>query len=260
MWFRRYFSRAALVVVVAAFFVFLGAASAVRPWRERLLERGAGAMAALRTLGERLAGLTGGSRGERLMRLERERVLLLAEIARRESTLRENETLRRALTLRDAGEAGVLPALIIGVFREGREEFVLLNRGTMEGIGVGDPVIGANRVLGGTVVAVGERSSRALLLSSASQSIDVFVGVSSVRAIARGNNNRELVIELVPPDAAIQPGDLITASPRSTGGRSSLLVGEVREIRPAEHEVFKAVRAVHLFDPSEDDVFVLLAP
>lgn len=247
-------------MIVAAFFVFLGAAAAIRPWRERLLDRGSGIMAALRSSGERLEGFIGGARGERIAALERGRVELLAEIARRDGVLRENETLRRALALRDEGEAGVLPASIVGVFREGREEFVLLDRGTSDGIGVGDLVIGANRALGGTVVAVEKRTARALLLSSPSRSIDVLIGRANVRAIARGNNNRELVIELVPPDAAIEADDLVTASPRATGGRSSILVGEVREVRPAEHEVFKAVRAVHLFDPADDDVFVLLAP
>lgn len=257
-WRRRIFA-VSLVAVTVGLLVFLSGASAIRPWRERLLDGGSGIMAAFSSSGTWLAGFIGGARGERVAGLERERVLLLAEIARREAVLRENETLRRALTLRDAGEAGVLPASVIGVVREGREEFILLNRGTADGIGVGDLVIGQNRALGGAVVAVGERTSRALLLSSASRSIDVFVGASSVRAIARGNNNRELVIELVPPDAVIQPGDLITASPRAAGGRSSLLVGEVREVRPAAHEVFQAVRAVHLFDPADDDVFVLLA-
>lgn len=249
-----------LVAVTVGLLVFLSGSNAIRPWRERLLDWGAGIMASFSSSGERLAGFIGGARGKRVAELERERVLLLAEIARREAVLRENETLRRALALRDQGEAGILPATLIGVFREGREEFMLLNRGTADGIGIGDLVIGQNRTLGGTVVAVGERTSRALLLSSASRSIDVLVGAPAVRAIARGNNNRELVIELVPPDAVIRPGDLITASPRATGGRSALLVGEVREVRPEEHEVFTAVRAVHLFDPSQDDVFVLLAP
>lgn len=260
MFARKNIGRAVLFAVVAAFFVFLGAASAIRPWRAYLLDASAGSMAAVRAGSEWLQRFIGGTRGERIATLERERVQLLAEIAGRDGVLRENETLRRALALRDEGEAGVLPASIIGVFREGREEFVLLDRGTGDGIGVGDLVIGANRALGGTVVAVEGRTARALLLSSSSRSIDVLIGAADVRAIARGNNNRELVIELVPPDAAIKAGDLLTASPRATGGRAALLVGEVREVRLAEHEVFQTVRAVHLFDPSDDTVFILLAP
>lgn len=257
---RKHILRGLFVFATIAILIFLAAGAAIRPWRERLLDWSSGTMAAIRAAGERLQGFIGGTRGERITALERERVELLAEIARREGIVRENETLRRALALAGEGEAGVLPASVIGVFREGREEFALLDRGTADGIGAGDLVTGANRALGGTVVAVEERTARVLLLSSPSRSIDVFIGAANIRAIARGNNNRELVIELVPPDAAIEAGDLITASPRAAGGRSSLLVGEVREVRPAEHEVFQTVRAAHLFDPADTSVFVLLAP
>ena len=82
---------------------------------------------------------------------------------------------------------------------------------------------------------------------------------ADLRAIARGANSRELIIELVPQEADIRPGDLLVATPRATGGRRGILVGEVRAVREAEHEVFKTVRAVHLFDPAADDVLVLLA-
>lgn len=195
----------------------------------------------------------------RIHALEEERVKLLAEIARAEDDRRENEVLREVLALRKEGEAGVITAKTVGFFREGRDEFLLLNRGTSEGISVGDLVIDKNRALGGSVVGVSLHSSRVILLSSASRSTDVFIQGANLRALARGDNSRQLIVDLVPQDAEVKVGDLLRASSRSSAGRASLLVGEIRESRQSGKEAFRTVRALHIFDPAEEEVLILLA-
>jgi rod shape-determining protein MreC len=209
---------------------------------------------------ERLRGWLTGSAARRIGELEADRIRLLAEVADREAIRRENELLRAVVALRGEGEAGGIPARAVAFLREGREEFLILDRGAADGLGVGDIVLDQNRVFGGTVIAVAERSARVILLSSPSRSTDVILPNSNLRAIARGANSRELSIELVPTDAAVHSGDLVLASSRATGGRRALLVGEIREARQAEHEPFMSVRAVHLFDPATEGVLVLLAP
>ena len=257
---RRRILRMLGVAIIVGLLVFLGGSPLGGQWRVRAVDWMVPIFSAVRSGGERLLGIIGARWGRKIRELEAERTRLLAELARREELVRENEVLRTALTLRQEGEEGVMATTVVGVFREGRDEFLLLDRGTADGIGVGDLVVSRNRVLGGTVVDVGANSARAILLSSSSRSTDVIFAGRDLRAIARGNNSRELIIELVPQEAEVAVGDLLVASPRSTGGRRSILVGQVRAVRPAEHEVFKAVRAVHLFDPAEDDVLVLLAP
>lgn len=218
------------------------------------------ALAAIGRATDRAQGWMSGATAKRLAGLESERRGLLAEVANREEFKRENELLYATLALRREGESAALPAGVIGVTREGRDEFLILDRGTAEGASVGDIVVDSQRILGGTVVEVSPHSSRAILLSSASRSIDVVIPTSNLRAIARGANVRELIIELVPSGAEVAVGDLIVASPRATGGRRGLAVGRIREVRRSEQEVFKTVRATHLFDPAEEGVIILLAP
>lgn len=257
---RKNITRTILLAFTLGLFVFFSSGSMTQPWREGVLGRVAPVFGGVRRSAEGLQAWLGGAPARKLSRLEAERIQLLAELARWEDTRRENEVLREALALRREGEPGVLSATVIAFLREGRDEFLVLNRGVADGVGIGDIVVGRSRVLAGTVVAVGSRSARVILISSPSRSIDVRIPAADLRAIARGNNSRELIIELVPQNVEVKPGDRIIASPRSTGGRRSLLVGEIREVRQAENEVFKAVRAVHLFDPADDAVLVLLAP
>lgn len=240
--------------------IFLGGSRLAAPIRQAVRSTFLPVLDSAGRRSSQVRGWLAGATAARLNSLEEERIRLLAEIARRDASARENELLREALTLRREGEVGAIPATTLGFLRQGREEYLLLDRGTADGIGIGDVVISRGRVLAGTVVEVSERSAHVILLSSASRSIDILVPAANLRAIARGNNARELIIDLVPQDATLNTGDLILASPRAAGGRSALLVGEIREVRPAEREVFKAVRAIHLFDPAEDGVLVLLAP
>lgn len=249
-----------VILLGGALLVLLARASLFAPLRVRMVSGLTPVLGALDGATFRVQGWFIRGSGKRIADLERERIELLAEISRREELARENATLREALSLRASGEAGVLPATVIGLLREGRDEYLFLNRGTVDGIGVGDLVISNEHALGGAVVEVRARTATVVLFSSGSRDIEVLFAGKDLSAIARGNNNREFTIDLVPQDAAIQAGDLIVASPRATGGRRSLLLAEVREVRPAEHEVFKVVRAAHLFDPTANDVLVLLAP
>mgnify|MGYP001584669177 FL=1 len=260
MFLRRSIVRVLLSAGAAAALVFVGSSATTRSWRDRfttvILPVGTGVRSGANWVGSWFSS----GKGAAVRALEAERVRLLSEIARLEAAGRENEVLREALALRGEGEEGVIPARVVGFFRDGRDEYLLLNRGVADGVGTGDLVLDGARVLGGTVVDVAPHFSRVILISSASRSTDVIIPRIELRAIARGANAGELIVELVPQGAGVEVGDLLMASPRAAGGRSGLLVGEIREVRLAEHEVFKTVRAIQLFDPSADEVLILLAP
>lgn len=254
------FVKVFLLAIALGLLVFFSAAPAARPGRSALLR----AIAPIFSVTSQGAAairdwFLGFSRGE-FRSLAEERARLLSRVAELEAVSRENETLRAALALRNDGEDGAIPAESLAFYREGQDEYLLLNRGTADGVGIGDIVVNKERVLGGVVVAVDAKNARAILFSSPSRTIDVLLPERGLRAIARGANARELAIELVPSDADVKKGGLVLASPRATGGRRALLLGEVREARQAEHEIFKSVRALHLFDPAESSVIILLAP
>lgn len=248
--------RIGLVAAVAVLLIFLGRAPVFRPWRERLTGSITPLLFRIQAGARATMDALGGSRSERIRALEAERARLLAEIAGRDEVMRENEMLRAALKIREDGEQRAITSRVVGFLREGRDEFLVLDRGARDGIGVGNIVVDSNQALGGTIVEVGDRTSRMILLTSASRSVEVSLPRINLRAIARGNNSRELVIELVPNGADLKEGDLVVASPRATGGRP-LLIGEIREAAAAEHQPFKTVRAVHFFDPAADAVLIL---
>lgn len=188
---------------------------------------------------------------------ESERTRLLVEVASREEFKRENELLREALRLKQEGAPKTIPASVIGVLHEGRDELLLLNRGSRDAVHIDDVVVSRDGVLVGIVVSTSESRSHVVLVTSPSRSTDVSHAGTELHAIAKGNNHRELIIDLVPQQSDLKAGDLLVASTHTTGLDAPLLVAEVREVKQAENEVFKFVRAVHLFDPADAEVIVL---
>lgn len=94
---------------------------------------------------------------------------------------------------------------------------VVINQGQSDGAYVGQPVIDEKGVVG-QVIAVGETSSRVLLLSDVTHSIPVQVLRNDVRVIASGTGRSdELTLDNVPRSVDIVKGDLLVTS--GLGGR-----------------------------------------
>lgn len=93
----------------------------------------------------------------------------------------------------------------------------MINQGQSDGAYVGQPVIDEKGVVG-QVIAVGETSSRVLLLSDVTHSIPVQVLRNDVRVIASGTGRSdELTLDNVPRSVDIVKGDLLVTS--GLGGR-----------------------------------------
>lgn len=249
--------RIGAVVIALGLSIFLSVSRFAEPFREFVLDGIAPVFRGFTKGTEFLTRAARGSEGERIRLLEEERIKLLQEIANREELKKENELLRGALALTASGEETVIPAFITAFLREGRDEYILINRGMDDGVTAGDVVVDHNRVLVGIVQEASRRTSRIGLITSPSQTIDVLFAGTELRGLSRGNNAKELLIELVPQDADVKIGDLIVASPRAVRGRTSLLIGQVRDVKNVEHEIFKEIRAEHLFQPSDIGVLVL---
>ena len=96
---------------------------------------------------------------------------------------------------------------------------IVINQGLNNGAYVGQPVIDEKGVVG-QIIAVGEDTSRVLLITDVTHSIPVQVLRNDVRLIASGTGHSdELVLDNVPRSVDIEKGDLLVTS--GLGGRFS---------------------------------------
>ncbi|QDX31655.1 rod shape-determining protein MreC [Dickeya poaceiphila] len=166
---------------------------------------------------------------------------LSANLASREQLDRENTALRQELLLKNSD------LLLLGQFRQenarlrellgsplrqeeqkmvtqvlssGSDPYsdqVVIDKGNVNGVYEGQPVISDKGVVG-QVVAVGQFTSRVLLICDASHALPIQVLRNDIRVIAAGNGcTEDLQLEHLPNNTDIRVGDVLVTS--GLGGR-----------------------------------------
>ncbi len=148
----------------------------------------------------------------------RARVLILeAQTLKLASLSAEVSRLRDLLNASGVVDESVVVAEIIGVDPDPYVHEVIINKGTVSGAFVGQPVLDSKGLLG-QVIDTSKYTSRVLMISDSSHAVPVQVNRNGIRAIAFGGGSLDL-LELVDVSETtdIQVGDLLVSS--GLGGR-----------------------------------------
>ncbi|MBI4276705.1 rod shape-determining protein MreC [Candidatus Uhrbacteria bacterium] len=145
-----------------------------------------------------------------------------------EQTERENDALREALSLQKNTAFQRVIAEPIG--REIAGDILLVNKGKLQGIKSGMPVITPSFSLVGTVVETGGDFSRVMLLSHPNTAIDGIVAQKNISGVVKGRASATLVFDLIPRDAPVAEGDSVLTGRFSSSIPHSLVLGTVTRI------------------------------
>lgn len=124
----------------------------------------------------------------------------------------ENTRLRNLLNATELLKDRVLVAELIGVSPDPLSHRILINRGTVDGAYVGQPVLD-DRGLMGQVVQTWRDTSQVMLITDDSHALPVQVLRNGVRTIAEGTGDyRRLSLRYVSPTVDIVEGDVLVSS------------------------------------------------
>jgi rod shape-determining protein MreC len=163
---------------------------------------------------------------------------LTAENARLDEIRRENESLTGLLQMKAGFDFKTAAATVIA--RESSEfrRLVVLDRGTNDGIVVGDVVVAAGGALAGRVVEVGPDSAKVVLVTDSSSTV---IGQLTTNAatgeVVGGLDDGTLVMNQIDSSAVVTVGDeVVTAGIELGAGIRSpypkgLLLGQVIDVR-----------------------------
>jgi rod shape-determining protein MreC len=172
----------------------------------------------------------------------KEQHLLLSEQLQQMAFLqRENSRLRALLKSPIREDIDKMVAEVMSVESNPNSHQVLLNRGSLNGVFEGQPVLDDKGVVG-QVVSVGSTTSRVLLISDTTHGIPVRVARNSIRTIATGTGFIErLELNHLPHSTDIRVDDLLVSS--GLGGRfpEGYPVAIVRSINSDKSRPFSQV-------------------
>ncbi len=176
-------------------------------------------------------------------RLQQENLVLQGRSQQMASLQAENVRLRALLNSSALVRDDVLVAELVGVSPDPERLQLVLNKGTGDGVFIGQPLIDADGLMG-QVVEVSEGTSRALLIADVTHSVPVQVNRNGVRAIVEGTGELgSLGVRHVSATTDIKEGDLLVTS--GLGGRfpEGYPVAVVSEVQRDAGELFARVVA-----------------
>ena len=168
---------------------------------------------------------------------------LAAENARLEEIRRENESLTALLQLRAGLDYATVATTVIA--RESSEfrRLVVLDKGTDDGIAVGDVAVAAGGALAGRVVEVGPASAKVVLLTDSSSTVIGQLTTNAATGEVVGQLGGVLIMRQIDSGETVAVGDeVVTAGIELGGGVRSpypkgLLVGQVVDVKRDANDV-----------------------
>ncbi|HAT1866852.1 rod shape-determining protein MreC [Legionella pneumophila] len=175
------------------------------------------------------------------MRLKYKQTMLEAELQKLIVIQRENSQLKELLLTSSKADMRVMAAQILAVDTSQARQVVVLNKGTRDGVYVGQPVLDAKGVMG-QVIDVGPMTSTLLLISDSKSAVPVRNNRTGERAILVGTNDiEELSLINLPKTSSIHPGDVLVTSGLGRRYPEGYPVGRVEEVKSIPGEDFVKV-------------------
>ena len=119
--------------------------------------------------------------------------------------------------------------------------YVYVDVGVRDGIAENMPVI-TDRGLVGRVTAVGPRSAQVLLLIDPASAVSAMIQNSRVIGLVRGNIDGTMLMERIPPNEEVNPGDIVLTSGLGGNFPDKLVIGQVTEVIQRDQDMFQTAR------------------
>ncbi|MDA1299137.1 MAG: rod shape-determining protein MreC [Proteobacteria bacterium] len=180
----------------------------------------------------------------RISELESELLMLRARTEKMAALTSENNRLRDLLGSAAKLQDNVIVAELVGVDPDPDRHEVIIDKGTRDGVFVGQPLLDAQGLMG-QVIATSRYNARVLLISDHTHSVPVQVARSNLRLIAQGTGaTNRLRLMHVQNTADIRVGDLLISS--GLGGRFPVgyPVGVVERVEHKSDRPFAIVEAM----------------
>ncbi len=168
---------------------------------------------------------------------------LMIENVRLKELESENETLRQLLQFTQANptysyKGAEVVGHIIGQDPSNLLRSIIIDVGTDDGVAKGMPVV-TDRGLVGRIVEVSSKSSKVLLITDVSSSVNALIQSSRATGIVEGKADGGLVMKYIPQPVTVNVGDIILTSGLGATFPKRLVIGQVIAVHKRDIEMFQ---------------------
>jgi len=136
-------------------------------------------------------------------------------------------------------------------------KYVIINRGSDDGLRRGMPVVTAQGLVG-RITAITANAGRVQLITDPASSVNVSLEGSGAQAVLTGSLTGELTLDMIPQSANVQVGDLVLTSGLGGNYPANLIVGQVTSVRSRETDLFQSAAVQSIVDFSRLEILLVI--
>lgn len=181
-------------------------------------------------------------------KLAHENIRLVAENAKLSDMERENEMLRRQFDLLPRETFDLETAEVIGQDHQNAGNWLIINKGSSDGIREGLAVIVDQGAVVGKISQVSSHNAKVLLLTSPESSINGIDAQTEAKGIVRGQYGVGIAIDTVLQTDVLKQGDAVVTSGLGGDFPRGLFLGKVDSVRASDDRLFQQATIVPIVD------------
>jgi len=135
--------------------------------------------------------------------------------------------------------------------------YIIINRGSNDGILRGMPVV-TNQGLVGRIDAVIADAARVQLITDPASTLNVHLKNANTDAVLLGSVTGDISLDMISQDATVQGGDLILTSGLGGGYPPDLIVGQIINVRKLDYELFQQATVQSAVDFTRLDIVLVI--
>ncbi|MFU8770794.1 MAG: rod shape-determining protein MreC [Anaerolineales bacterium] len=195
---------------------------------------------------------------QRNLELEAEVANLQAQIIELQQQTADLQVLSALLGfVRAHPEHQYLTAAVIGYDTNPFLRYVIINRGSDDGLRRGMPVV-TEQGLAGRIAAVTANAARVQLITDPQSAVNVLIQPSGAEAVMNGSITGEIHLEWIPHDAEVQVGDLVLTSGLGGNYPQNILIGQVSSGRQRPFDLFQSAQLQPVVDFSDLKIVLVI--
>lgn len=136
-------------------------------------------------------------------------------------------------------------------------QYVIINRGSDDGLRRGMPVVTAQGLVG-RIAAVTAGAARVQLITDASSTINIRLDPSRAQGIMQGQVTGEVSLDMIPRQAEVASGELVLTSGLGGNYPPDILIGQVVSVRSRETDLFQRAAVQPVVDFSGLEIVLVI--
>jgi len=137
-------------------------------------------------------------------------------------------------------------------------QYVIINRGSDDGLRRGMPVV-TQQGLVGRISRVTAAAANVQLITDPAISINVRLQPSRERAVLSGSITGDLSLDFIPQEASVNPGDLVLTSGFGGNYPPNILIGQVTGVRSQDFDLFQSGSVQPVVDFEQLEIVLVIS-